>query len=150
MGNDVDVQIRAVMTDAALAVQRGDVEGLAAMFHDDPSVILMDFLGDCLIDVARLRANAAESFERTIGHATCEYEHISVTQLSATSAMTWAIMRYAVEMRGTEPVDMQMRVTDVWSLIDGKWRVVHEHASFPVDPATGEPDMKSWDRHNRK
>jgi uncharacterized protein (TIGR02246 family) len=36
-----------------------------------------------------------------------------------------------------------VRSTDVWRKIDGKWLIVEEHNSVPVDLATGKPDMLS-------
>jgi ketosteroid isomerase-like protein len=36
-----------------------------------------------------------------------------------------------------------VRSTDVWRKIDGKWLIVEEHNSVPVDMATGKPDMLS-------
>ncbi len=36
-----------------------------------------------------------------------------------------------------------VRVTDVYRKINGKWLIVQEHVSFPVDIATGQADMMS-------
>jgi ketosteroid isomerase-like protein len=36
-----------------------------------------------------------------------------------------------------------VRVTDVYRKINGKWLIVLEHVSFPVDMATGKADMMS-------
>lgn len=36
-----------------------------------------------------------------------------------------------------------VRVTDVYRKINGKWLIVQEHVSFPVDMATGKADMMS-------
>jgi uncharacterized protein (TIGR02246 family) len=36
-----------------------------------------------------------------------------------------------------------VRVTDVYRKINGKWLIVQEHVSFPVDMATGKADMLS-------
>jgi len=41
------------------------------------------------------------------------------------------------------PVDMTVRVTDVYRKTAGRWRIVLEHVSVPVDLATGKPDMQS-------
>lgn len=38
---------------------------------------------------------------------------------------------------------MTVRVTDVYRKIDGKWLIVHEHVSVPVDLATGKADLTS-------
>jgi ketosteroid isomerase-like protein len=38
---------------------------------------------------------------------------------------------------------MTVRVTDVYRRINGKWLVVHEHVSVPVDLNTMQPDVSS-------
>ncbi|HEY1962862.1 MAG TPA: nuclear transport factor 2 family protein [Rhizomicrobium sp.] len=42
-----------------------------------------------------------------------------------------------------KPSDMTVRVTDVYRRINGKWLVVHEHVSVPVDLNTMQPDVSS-------
>ena len=37
------------------------------------------------------------------------------------------------------PIDMTVRVTDVYRKIDGKWLIVQEHVSVPIDFSTGKP-----------
>jgi uncharacterized protein (TIGR02246 family) len=37
------------------------------------------------------------------------------------------------------PMDMTVRVTDVYRKIDGKWLIVQEHVSVPIDFSTGKP-----------
>jgi ketosteroid isomerase-like protein len=39
--------------------------------------------------------------------------------------------------------DLTARVTDDYRKIDGKWYVVQEHVSVPLDPVTLKPDMDS-------
>ncbi len=50
-------------------------------------------------------------------------------------------------MTGTDkdgkPVDMTFRNTDVLRKEDGKWKMIHTQASFPIDMATGKADMQS-------
>jgi ketosteroid isomerase-like protein len=36
-----------------------------------------------------------------------------------------------------------VRSTDVWRKINGKWLIVQEHNSFPVDLTTGQADLLS-------
>ena len=40
-------------------------------------------------------------------------------------------------------LDMTLRVTDVYQRIRGRWLVIHEHVSVPVDLDTGTPDLAS-------
>ena len=43
------------------------------------------------------------------------------------------------------PIEMTVRVTDVYRKIDGKWLIVQEHVSVPIDFSSGKPmpDMMS-------
>lgn len=40
-------------------------------------------------------------------------------------------------------LDMTMRATDVYRKVNGKWLIVHEHYSAPIDLATGKADLTS-------
>ena len=40
-------------------------------------------------------------------------------------------------------VNVAVRVTDVYRKVRGKWLIVHEHVSFPVDIDTGKADLLS-------
>jgi uncharacterized protein (TIGR02246 family) len=48
-------------------------------------------------------------------------------------------------MADGSPADMTVRVTDVYRKIDGKWLIVQEHVSVPIDFSAGKPvpDMMS-------
>jgi ketosteroid isomerase-like protein len=39
--------------------------------------------------------------------------------------------------------ELVVRVTDVFRKMGGKWLIVQEHVSFPVNPATGQADLLS-------
>ena len=42
-----------------------------------------------------------------------------------------------------QPIDLTVRVTDVYRKIKGDWLIVHEHVSVPVDLDTDKPDLSS-------
>jgi len=42
-----------------------------------------------------------------------------------------------------KPVDFTVRVSDVYRKLDGKWLIVQEHVSVPVNFDTGKPDLTS-------
>ena len=46
-------------------------------------------------------------------------------------------------MKDGSELDITYRATDIWRSIDGRWAVIHEHASMPVDPVTGQADLQS-------
>ena len=45
--------------------------------------------------------------------------------------------------KDSSKLDAVVRVTDVYRKIGGKWLIVHEHVSFPVDLDTGKADLLS-------
>lgn len=53
-------------------------------------------------------------------------------------AVTWGLNRMRGEAPGEEPTEMWSRGTRVFQKIDGQWKMIHQHVSFPVDPDTGE------------
>jgi uncharacterized protein (TIGR02246 family) len=48
-----------------------------------------------------------------------------------------------IESPGAAIPTLVVRVTDVYRKADGKWRIVHEHVSVPVDLATDKGDLLS-------
>ena len=44
-----------------------------------------------------------------------------------------------VHVKGGKPFDYTVRVTDVYRKVDGKWLIVQEHISLPVERATFSP-----------
>jgi ketosteroid isomerase-like protein len=42
-----------------------------------------------------------------------------------------------------QPIDLTVRVTDVYRKIKDHWMIVQEHVSVPVDLDTGKPDLSS-------
>lgn len=53
-------------------------------------------------------------------------------------AVAWGLNRVRVGMAGEGAArESWSRGTRVFQRIDGEWRMVHQHLSFPVDPVTG-------------
>jgi ketosteroid isomerase-like protein len=53
------------------------------------------------------------------------------------------IQRFAGTGKDGKPLDLIFRVSDGYKKINGKWMIVEEHLSFPLDVATGKGDMSS-------
>jgi ketosteroid isomerase-like protein len=54
-----------------------------------------------------------------------------------------SIQRAVFTDKNGKKVDMSFRLTDVYRKINGKWLIIHEHVSVPVDLATGKGDLSS-------
>jgi len=55
----------------------------------------------------------------------------------------FSVQHFTATDKSGKPVDMTVRVTDVWQKQKGKWKMIHTHVSFPTDLTTGKADMQS-------
>jgi ketosteroid isomerase-like protein len=58
-------------------------------------------------------------------------------------AFSHSIQRAVVTDKDGKKADITFRLTDVYRNVNGKWLIVHEHVSVPVDLATGKADLSS-------
>jgi len=70
-----------------------------------------------------------------------------VSDLNVTTDGQLGFAHYVIHMTGVakdgSKAEMTFRLTDCLKKIKGKWLIVHEHVSFPVDLATGKADLLS-------
>jgi ketosteroid isomerase-like protein len=58
-------------------------------------------------------------------------------------AYSHSIQRVAGTDKEGKKLDLTVRVTDVYQKIGGRWFIVHEHVSVPVDLGADKPDLAS-------
>jgi ketosteroid isomerase-like protein len=58
-------------------------------------------------------------------------------------AYSHSIQRVSGTDKQGKKLDLTVRVTDVYQKIRGRWYIVHEHVSVPVDLDTDKPDLAS-------
>lgn len=130
---EVVTEITDALHEAAKAVGR-DADGVVGMFHHDDATVLFDYLRPGLTTLAQLRETAAGLVGADVTYG---YPRISVRQLTDTSALSLAYARVEIRAADGTIQAVNTRVTDVWIRVDGEWRVIHEHASVPVDVDAG-------------
>src|SRR5262249_13395016 len=54
------------------------------------------------------------------------------------TAVTWGLNRMRAQEAGKAAVELWSRGTRVFQRIGGNWKMIHQHVSFPYDPATGQ------------
>lgn len=140
--NTIDT-IETILRKATAAVARNDIDGLMAMFHDVPQTFLYDFTPPRRIDLTELRENFTAMTEAAQGPVTCEVVEVATDVLAEDIAWTAAIMHVTASMKSGSELDITYRATDLWRRIDDRWAVIHEHASMPVNPLTGQADLQS-------
>ena len=58
-------------------------------------------------------------------------------------ALARSVQHYTAKQPDGKLVESTFRQTDVWRKTNGQWKLIHAHASFPVDMKTGKADMAS-------
>jgi uncharacterized protein (TIGR02246 family) len=53
------------------------------------------------------------------------------------------IQHVAGTMKDGKKIEGNVRITDVYKKVSGRWLIAHEHISFPVDILTGKADLMS-------
>ncbi len=65
-------------------------------------------------------------------------------EVSGEMGYSRAIVHYVVTDKDGKPqMDLAARLSDVYRKIGGRWLVVHEHVSWPVEFLSGKADMQS-------
>jgi ketosteroid isomerase-like protein len=82
-------------------------------------------------------------FKLIDGPLNTEVTDLSITTSNGDLAYSHSIDHLVAKTTDGKPLDVTVRVTDVFRKIKGKWLIVHEHVSVPVDLMTGQADLQS-------
>ena len=125
------------------AVNAKDINGIMAYYTPDETLLVFDAVTPRQYLGARAYRKDWEDFLSFYPSAV----HADLTDWKAETdgnlAYGHGIFHTIGPDKDGKTLDMTLRVTDVFKKIDGKWLVVHEHVSWPVDFTTGKPDMTS-------
>jgi ketosteroid isomerase-like protein len=131
----VEAEIRAVMKARVEAVHAKDAARLVA--HHAADVVAYDLLEPLQYKgVADLRRRAQQWFDGYDGPMAYEIRDL-VVEAGHGVAFCHGLHHVAGTLKDGQKVDMWWRATQGFRLVDGKWRIVHEHSSLPFDMATG-------------
>jgi ketosteroid isomerase-like protein len=138
-----DAQIRTLEDKFAAGVNAKNVDAIMKVY--DPSKDLIVF--DVVPPRQYLGAVAyRKDWQGTLGGFAGPVV-FAITDLFVATSGDMGYSHSIQHLTGTDPhggkVDMTVRVTDIYRKRAGKWLIVHEHVSAPVDLATGKADLTS-------
>jgi len=140
---DAASDIKAVQDAFSNAVKAKDIDGIMKYYVPDESLVVFDVVPPRqYVGAAAYRRDWQEFLDSIQGPVTFETTDYSVSA-DTNLAFARSIQRVAGKTKDGGDFDLTTRVTDVFKKIDGKWLVVHEHLSVPVDLASGTPDLAS-------
>ncbi len=137
-------EIRALEGRLLAAIKTRDVEAIMANYVADDSLLVFDLIPPRQYVGARAYRKDWEDFFATIPGpiVVCEITDLRITA-DVSLGFSHSIQHLVASDKEGNPVDFTLRVTDGYRKIGGKWLIVHEHISAPIDLATGKADLSS-------
>lgn len=129
-------QIRDLISDWVTALRAKDIDGLMA--HYAPDVLLFDLMPPLQYDGAEAYRKLWEKCFSFCDETTASYE---VRDLKITISGDLAFSHGFHQMSTNSGHEMCMRLTSCYRKIDGRWLVVHDHFSVPIDMEGNKPLM---------
>ncbi|ANJ75276.1 SgcJ/EcaC family oxidoreductase [Ralstonia insidiosa] len=125
-----EAQVRALIEEWAAAVRAKDVD--AVMRHYAPDVVVFDVMPPLFVKGAdAYRRNWQGWFDALEGQADFQFVELHL-EVSGDLAYCFSVNRLRARYRDGAKHDAQTRATVCFRKIDGRWLVVHEHASVPM------------------
>jgi ketosteroid isomerase-like protein len=140
---DDKADIRALETRFVEAFRAKDVNAIMAVYVPDETLVVFDVVPPRQYVGWKAYKKDWEDFLALFDSAiTVELTDLHVTTVRILG-YGHSIQRVTGRMRDGKTLGLTVRVTDVYRKVKGKWLIVHEHVSVPVDLATGKPDLES-------
>lgn len=142
-GSSDEDAIRALESRFAAAFTAKDVDAIMKMYVPDESLVVFDVVPPRqYVGADAYRKDWEEFFATLKGPVKFE-----ITDLQVAADGTLGYSHSIQHVSGTDtkgqPIDLTVRVTDVYRKVNDNWLIVHEHVSVPVDLDTGKPDLAS-------
>ncbi len=137
-------QIQALEQQLAAAIAAKDLDKIMQCYAPGEDLFVFDVIPPRQYVGAAAYRKDFEGFFSTAAAGSVTNE---ISDLDIVTDGKLAFAHYTSHMTSTDKsgkkFEMVLRTTDCLKKIKGKWLIVHEHNSFPVDLATGKADLMS-------
>ncbi|HUJ94334.1 MAG TPA: nuclear transport factor 2 family protein [Terriglobales bacterium] len=138
-----EAQIRAMMQSFQDAFNAKDLDGIMKMYAPGDQLLVFDVVPPRqYAGFDAYKKDWQDTLAMFDGPVTFVLSDLAVTT-EGKLAYSHSIQHVVGKMKNGQQADLTVRVTDVYKKIKGKWLIVHEHVSVPVDLNTGKPDLQS-------
>jgi ketosteroid isomerase-like protein len=139
-----DAAIKSLEQSFVAAFRAKDIPKIMSCFVPGDELLVFD------LTIPRQYAGHAaytKDWERflkmTDGPLNVELSDLDVTTNGSSLAFSHSSVHVSSKMKDGGAIEHNARVTHVYEKTNGKWLIVHEHVSVPIDMATGRPDFQS-------
>ena len=140
---DAPADIRALEDRFVAAFKAKDVDAIMKVYAPDQTLVVFDVVPPRqYVGAAAYRKDWQTflgSFDGPIAMELTDLDVVADRNL----AYSYSIQHVAGTDKQGKKLDLTVRVTDVDKKAHGRWQIIHEHVSVPVDLETGRPDLTS-------
>ncbi len=134
-------EIRVLLQHMIAAFKAKDVSAVMSAYVPNESLVVFDLTPPSqYVGAKAYRKDYEEFFAAFPGPVEVEMNELSITT-DGTLGVSHDIDHWVLTDKEGKKRTLTFRATNVYRKIDGQWRIVHEHNSFPVDLATGRADF---------
>lgn len=137
-----EAKIRALEDRLVEANRTKDVAATMELYAPNTNVLIFDVVPPRQMTKQDEEKNVTSYFASFDGPAGLEISDLNIT-VSGDLAYAHMIQHFYGKQRAGGQFDIKARVTDVYRKIGGRWYIVHEHVSVPVNIQTGQADLQS-------
>jgi len=140
---DAPADIRALEDRFVAAFKAKDVDAIMKVYAPDQTLVVFDVVPPRqYVGAAAYRKDWQTFLGSFDGPITMELTDLDVVA-DRNLAYGHSIQHVAGTDKQGKKLDLTMRVTDVYKKAPGRWQIIHEHVSVPVDLDTNKPDLSS-------
>jgi ketosteroid isomerase-like protein len=138
-----EAKIRALEDEFVAAVIAKDVNAIMSLYVADETLVVFDASPPRQCMDAKAYRNDREKFFAAF-NGPVEFE-MNALKVATDGALGFGhcIQHVGGTNSGGRPIDLTLRVTDVYRKYKENWLIVHEHVSVSVDLDAGRPDLSS-------
>ena len=140
---DDRADIRALEERFIAAFEAKDVDAIMKVYAPNQTLVVFDVVPPReYVGAAAYRKDWQTLFGSFDGPITVELTDLDVVA-DRNLGYSHSIQHVAGTDKQGKKLDLTVRVTDVYKKARGRWQIVHEHVSVPVDLDSGKPDLTS-------
>ena len=140
---DAPADIRALEDRFVAAFKAKDVDAIMKVYAPDQTLVVFDVVPPRqYLGAAAYRKDWQTFLGSFDGPITVELTDLDVVA-DRNLAYSRSIQRVAGTDKHGKKLDLTVRVTDVYKKAHGRWLIIHEHVSVPVDLDTDKADLSS-------
>ena len=140
---DAAADVRALEDRFVAAFKAKDVDAIMKAYAPDQTLVVFDVVPPRqYVGAAAYRKDWQTFLGSFDGPITLGLTDLDVAA-DRNLAYSHSIQRVAGTDEQGKKLDLTVRVTDVYKKARGRWLIIHEHVSVPVDLETDKPDLSS-------